>query len=478
MSDYNLLEEEWIPVLYQNGEYARLGIKKTLEDAHIIRQIATSNPMDRVALIRFLLAILYWCKGNPAENDQLPEKFPMEWFKKLEEKRDCFNLLGEGKRFYQDKFEKGNIYPITNLFQEIPSGNNPWHWRHSTDFYNGVCLACCALGLIRLPIYSLGNFKSKFLKNGINGQSPTYFIPIAETLYNTFTLNWRNVENLGDKTAWEDIKIAFNLENSVSLLTGLTGLFFAFRLVQPTDDNSEGNNNSCVLCNSKRDLIYRCYRTHYNQEETNYQWNDPFTIRMQNKKVRANVSLTDSAQKKHGKLVGGFNMDKPCEKQIKSLMDSEFSDQNVLIVDCVNSGLSIDTWERMVFLNKIDINKRKEAFEKWYEESNHLDEKIKDQIKEINKKENNIEVQTLLRAIRPHTEHYMQSSLNALFRGESVNCWNKGVEEYKHLMSTVASSLSPGFTCIQMKKRKAISETIPTLELKKDKKSKKIKERN
>lgn len=44
--DYNLLEEKWIPVLYRNGRNERIGICKAFEDAHMILQIAASNPMD------------------------------------------------------------------------------------------------------------------------------------------------------------------------------------------------------------------------------------------------------------------------------------------------------------------------------------------------------------------------------------------------------------------------------------------------
>ena len=61
---YNLLEEKWIPVLYGNGRTDRVGIWKALTEAGKIRQIAASNPMDRVALLRFLLAVLMWCKED------------------------------------------------------------------------------------------------------------------------------------------------------------------------------------------------------------------------------------------------------------------------------------------------------------------------------------------------------------------------------------------------------------------------------
>ena len=85
---YNLCDENWIPVLYRNGEFKRVSILTALHEAGRISQIATSNPMDRVALLRFLLAIVYWCQGNPSSPEQVNEliqanRFPDDWFGKL-----------------------------------------------------------------------------------------------------------------------------------------------------------------------------------------------------------------------------------------------------------------------------------------------------------------------------------------------------------------------------------------------------------
>lgn len=64
---FNLISEPWIPILRTDGSLDRVGIKETLMQAGRIRQIAASNPMDRVAILRLLLAVLYWCKGNPPD---------------------------------------------------------------------------------------------------------------------------------------------------------------------------------------------------------------------------------------------------------------------------------------------------------------------------------------------------------------------------------------------------------------------------
>ena len=103
--DYNLLTENWIPVLWSNGHTGRIGITEALTQAGRIRQIAASNPMDRLAIFRFLLALLYWCRGNPPVGAEAfpDDSFPSSWFNKLEENSHRFNLLGGGKRFYQYK---------------------------------------------------------------------------------------------------------------------------------------------------------------------------------------------------------------------------------------------------------------------------------------------------------------------------------------------------------------------------------------
>jgi len=158
VTEFNLVVENWIPVLYADGNWCRVGIRKALEDAHLIRQIAASNPMDNIALLRFLLAILYWCRGNPPNN--MPQgRFPPEWFQILDDHKDCFNLLGEGKRFYQDKsLENKKVRPIADLLVEFPGADSVNHMRHVIhDGSYGLCPACCAMGILRLSVWASTN---------------------------------------------------------------------------------------------------------------------------------------------------------------------------------------------------------------------------------------------------------------------------------------------------------------------------------
>lgn len=59
---YNLLEEQWIPVLWRDGRCSRVSVLEAFEEAHRIREIAAPNPMDRLAILRFLPGVFYRCR--------------------------------------------------------------------------------------------------------------------------------------------------------------------------------------------------------------------------------------------------------------------------------------------------------------------------------------------------------------------------------------------------------------------------------
>jgi CRISPR type I-E-associated protein CasA/Cse1 len=192
--EYNLLEEKWIPVLWKKGISDRVGIIEALTQAGRIRQIAASNPMDRVAILRFLLALLYWCKDPPDDKDSV-SSFSSDWFKKLGDNKDCFNLLGDGKRFYQCNAKSGKQGKLSAnyLMQEVPTGTNSWHFRHSTDKRDGLCPACCAAGLLRLPLFATSGGRGK--PPGVNQKPPVYVVPVGSSLAETLRLSWRKVSD-------------------------------------------------------------------------------------------------------------------------------------------------------------------------------------------------------------------------------------------------------------------------------------------
>jgi CRISPR type I-E-associated protein CasA/Cse1 len=308
--NYNLLEEKWLPILKKEGKFERLGIIEALTQAHRIRQIAASNPMDRVAILRFLLALLYWCKGNPP--NKIPDgSFPPDWFEKLQDNKDCFNLLGEVKRFYQCKPEFGKDEKLTAnyLVQEIPTGTNISHFKHSTDGINGLCRACCVMGLLRLPAFATSGGRGK--PPGINAKPPIYVIPLGSSLAETLRLSWRQVSfpNLGIP-AWEKPDLQLSRTGEIPLLTGLTWLPRHVWLGNPTEPKA-----NCISCGHREQLIHHCVFVGIGstKSEGNRLWSDPHVI-YDGKEVVVKpgnaLGASDGAAGQWAKIIAGIQRSK------------------------------------------------------------------------------------------------------------------------------------------------------------------------
>ena len=114
--NYNLLVKPWIPILWTDGKPHRVGIRTALVEAGRIRQIAASNPMDNVALLCLLLAVLQWCKPSltSEDRDRLERAggIPDDWVQGIlgteREPSPAVDVLGGDARFYHDKPCKGS----------------------------------------------------------------------------------------------------------------------------------------------------------------------------------------------------------------------------------------------------------------------------------------------------------------------------------------------------------------------------------
>jgi hypothetical protein len=202
---FNLLTENWIPVLRSNGHFDRIGIRSALIEAGRIRQIAASNPMDNVSLLRFLLAVLLWCRPGLGEADHRrldgAAGIPPEWLGRLEENRAAFDLLGEGARFYQDASLKDKKpRPIADLLVEFPGADSVNHMRHVMhDGSYGFCPACCALGILRLSVWAPANGS---YPASVNPGSGAYAILDKECLLATLLANLPQGEAQADHAPW------------------------------------------------------------------------------------------------------------------------------------------------------------------------------------------------------------------------------------------------------------------------------------
>ncbi len=461
---YDLLREDWIPILWCNGRFSRAGIREVLTKAHRIKQIAAPNPMDRVAIIRFLLALLYWSKGNPPNDAHgvVGESFPESWFQRLED-ADTFRLLGHGQRFYQDPSAQ-RCRPITDLLQEIPTGNNFWHFRHATDYTDGLCPRCIALGLLRLPLFAVSGLPN--LMAGINGAPPIYAVPCGASLYDTLVSNWLPRMPLGEPT-WAGTQTAPNPHDDVPLLEGLTLRSRKVWLHEPC-----GATRPCVGCGKNDVLIYKCgFETAGKQE--NDRWHDPhvFYLSTSPRQALRAADLTKAT---------AFRMDRPWRDLFKAILDtgrhvSTGKATSLLVVGlATDKAKYIDVWERTIQLRPrsseeetvcLGVSSLTESpptmssketaitrLTQWQHQVKTLEEIV-------GRRKGSILGKFAASSIQPHIEDGLSSKSGEVLNGSS-KVWQDAEHQYQFLMKIMARALYPAFTTVALSRQEELISKI------------------
>ncbi len=128
----NLIGDNWIPAVFDNGDIELVGLRKLFEHAHLIRDLSATPP-QRVSLMRLLLCITQAALDGPENMEDWKEckaRIAGESISYLEKQKDNFDLFGE-KPFLQAK----NLQPTNNAVLDkldfsLSSGNNSTLFDH------------------------------------------------------------------------------------------------------------------------------------------------------------------------------------------------------------------------------------------------------------------------------------------------------------------------------------------------------------
>jgi hypothetical protein len=456
---YNLLEEDWIPVLWKTGKLTRVNLIQALTEAHCIRQIAATNPMDRVATLRFLLALLYWCVGDPPRDPTSGGTFSEAWFTKLCKNKECFNLLGDGNRFYQYRPDSGKDkkLSVNYLIHEVPTGSNVRHFRHSGDGVNGLCRACCATGLLRLPVFTTQGGQGK--SPGINGKPPVYVIPLGQSLCETLWLSWRPESNLGTP-AWEKPDIALPKTGEVPLLTGLTWLPRRVWL-----DNPMKPEVPCICCGRKELLIRHCIFAGIGSGKADGRvWNDPHVVRDNNVVMTPSNALADSdtAAGDWAKITAAILSDTKHTSRHRFWVVGFASKQDKYL----------EAKEFEIFLRltteSAQIQDAIKEIERWQSGAAGLAKRVVRVVKNKKSSRKHVEIDALVNAIRPHIEASASVKLNSLI-SDGHPAWEGAANYYEGMMVAISRSISSDFTATALRQRQEIARVKPDMRLKTEK---------
>ena len=464
---YNLLEEAWIPVLYLDGRWGHVGIRGALERASRIRLIAASNPMDRLAIFRFLLALLYWCRGNPPTDKQVAPKelsFPAEWFAKLDANKGCFDLLSAGKRFYQyrksESTDGGRKLSASYLIHEIPTGTNFWHFRHASDSVDGLCSACCAMGLLRLPLFATSGGCGK--PPGINAKPPVYAVPWGRSLAATLRLSWREVSLLGTP-AWEKPDLKLPDQGEIPLLTGLTWLPRQVWL-----DNPEQSGATCIACGRKERLIRRCVFAGIGSMKTSDNepgrvWRDPHAVyvteadgKLASLHARDASEAHDAAGGQWSEIMAGAVRTQKEHAETDGLWIVGFA--------TVKNDKYIEAVEWTIPFSHVSPEAA-QKIEQWQKEGRKLIQSLARTSRRPGDKgpaRKHVEIPPMVFALRPNVENRVSARAGDLLSA-SDDAWEEAAHEYRPMMEAVAKSLSPGFTTAALAQRRRVAMVMPSM---------------
>lgn len=220
MSRFNLIDEKWIPVRFEDGSRDELGIRDILLRSKEITAIEDPSPLVMAALHRFLLAVLYRALQGPTDieqaktlfNNGLPDQKIAAY---LEKWRDRFWLFNE----------RYPIFQVPSYEPKEKQGKKQWRsWpaiaaEHNADnakvLFDHVEVAKAGLipsskaarWLIGCQTFALGGGRSDF-RYTKSGPSATaaMVLPLGKSLCDTliFSLVPENREVLhGDSPIWE-----------------------------------------------------------------------------------------------------------------------------------------------------------------------------------------------------------------------------------------------------------------------------------
>lgn len=229
-ASFNLMDRAWIPVTMLDGSYAELSITDTFAEAGEIRSIDGDIPLQRFALSRMLIAILYGVYGND---------FPIEIWQALfdrgpkdpevsrmireycEDYRDRFDLFDPVAPFYQVAglhTAKHEMSGLERLVLDVPGGE-PFFTTRMGEGLKVMSAAEAARWLVTMQAYDASGIKSGAVGDPRVKGGKGYPIGVAwaghlggyliegQNLWQTLMLNlvsWQ-VFGLGDSTVeWHD----------------------------------------------------------------------------------------------------------------------------------------------------------------------------------------------------------------------------------------------------------------------------------
>ncbi len=214
MSQFNLIDEAWIPVRRLDGKRVELGIRQVLLQAKEISVIEDPSPLVTASLHRLLLAVLYRALEGPTDIDQAKALFkaglPAANINAyLERWRDRFWLFDEKYPFFQIPDFQPKVWRAWTVLAAEHNADNAKVLFDHVDVTrpDTVTPAAAVRWLLAMQTFSVSAGKSELSHTGTAPSATgAMVLPLGRNLEDTVLLNLvpQNREvHAGDLPVWE-----------------------------------------------------------------------------------------------------------------------------------------------------------------------------------------------------------------------------------------------------------------------------------
>lgn len=325
----------------------------------------------------------------------------------------------------------------------MPSGTNRWHFRHALDGVDGLCEACCALGLVRLPVFATS--AGKGFSPGINTKPPVYAIPIGESLHATLLLPWTIPGAPLGEPAWVDPSVDLSADQ-VPLLTGLTWLARRVWLDDPSPPDQP-----CILCGRCGPLIRCCvFEGRGGQKGKAYDWRDPHVLC----DSRGAPLPTGNALKAADASSGRWAAEATCALRAKEPIARRAI--SIIAFCTADNDKYLEATEYTVPNPPVGTGVAC-TLESWKTATDKLACRLAP-----DGRAGSAKVQSAAATVRPEIEAGARRIIDRLVAGEE-KAWDEAEAAYGPMMLATAGALAPGFTARALERRSRVVGVRPGL---------------
>ena len=213
---FDLLTEQWIPVLSLDGTTSEIGLLELYKNAHKYSEINLPNAMDEYALYRFLILFLE-AAYRPSSSEDLLDilnevsistEVLSKYVELCKSEGVSFDIFDEKRPFLQStpdpKYDTDKqIKSVASLDYSRSSGNNHVHFDHTMECDAVMTAKQAARALITLQVFCTAGLQGP---SNVNGVPPLFWMIRGNNLLKTLILSMEIPTQSDDKSLelWRD----------------------------------------------------------------------------------------------------------------------------------------------------------------------------------------------------------------------------------------------------------------------------------